>query len=199
MNLATAENEVIESDLEVLLESESDAEDESSANALTEAEREHYESIKGLAEEVNAATIKHESAKHRSKVAKESLEDLQAQLSTLINSGPRIPDPQKQLPFSELGSESAELDADPDAWKRVDIQIVLKLTDSQREKLEAAGITTVGRLEFVRAGQDSDFPRGLRSIKGFGDKTIDAIENDIVNWLAKNVRESEANATDSEE
>ena len=33
---------------------------------------------------------------------------------------------------------------------------------------------------------------GLRSVKGIGEKTVDAIENDVLEWLAKNAREPEA-------
>jgi hypothetical protein len=65
----------------------------------------------------------------------------------------------------------------------------LKLTAKQREKLEEIGIKTVGQFEFLRAGNDPVYPDGLRSVKGFGAATVDAFENDIVNWLAANARE----------
>ena len=157
---------------------------------LTHAERQHYEEIKRLNKAVATAQRIYDRKKADAKFAKDDLEELSVELSDLITSGPSMPDLQQHLPFPELGTESPEAKVDPDAWKSTPITDVLKLTTAQREKLEAAGITTVGRLEMVRGGQDPDFPRGLRSIKGFGERTVDAIENDVVEWLSKNLREA---------
>lgn len=159
---------------------------------LSEAERKHYEAIKRANIEVANAQSIYDRANSAAKAAKKELELAGLELSTLISDGPQLPNPQMELPFDDpdSGDEPA---VNPDAWKETPIGDVLKLTASQREKLEAAGIATLGRFEFVRAGSDPDFPRGLRSIKGFGEKTIDAMENDVVEWLAKNVREAEEN------
>lgn len=146
--------------------------------ALTAAEREHYERIKMLNTEVHEASYLHDMAKSKAKVAKEHLESLQAELSSLISEGPRKPDPQKELPFTE-----------PSEWESTPIEEVLQLTAKQHEKIEAAGVKTIGEFERLRGGQNPDYPNGLRSIKGFGDATIDAMENDVVEWLAKNARE----------
>ena len=119
--------------------------------------------------------------------AKKELELASLELSTLISDGPQVPkpaDPQKELPFGD--------NPEHDAWKAVLIGDVLQLTAAQMEKLESAGITTLGRMEFVRGGGDPDYPRGLRSIKGIGEKTVDAIENDVVEWLSKNAREPDS-------
>ncbi len=190
MNIATSENEVIESDIEVMLEQESE-QDESpegiSDAEFSEAERDHYESIKRANLEVSIAQAAFDKANSVAKAAKKDLELASLELSTLISDGPQIPkppDPQKELPFSDDSP-------DPEAWKSVLIGDVLKLTSSLTEKLESAGITTIGRLEFVRGGGDPDYPRGLRSIKGIGEKTVDAIENDVIEWLATNAREAE--------
>ncbi|HQZ67175.1 MAG TPA: hypothetical protein PLY87_18915 [Planctomycetaceae bacterium] len=167
--------------------SEADAVEGISDAEFSEAEREHYEAIKNANLEVSIAQAAYDRANSIAKSAKKELELASLELSTLISDGPQIPsppDPQKKLPFSD---ESP----DPDAWKSVPIGDVLKLTAAQSEKLESAGITTIGRLEFVRGGGDPDYPRGLRSIKGIGERTVDAIENDIIDWLAANVRESE--------
>jgi len=66
------------------------------------------------------------------------------------------------------------------------------------EKLEEIGIKTVGQFEFLRAGNDPCYPDGLRSVKGFGAATVDAFENDIVNWLAANAREKEPKGDEPE-
>lgn len=151
---------------------------------FSEAEHEHYLAIRHANQKVMAAQNEYDRVSGIAKAAKKELELASLELSTLISDGPQIPkppDPQKHFPFQ-----------DAESWKDVLVSDVLKLTDAQKEKLSSADITTMGRLEFVRAGRDPFFPNGLRSIKGFGEKTIDAIENDIVEWLAKNVREQES-------
>lgn len=188
MNIATQENEVIESDMESMLEGESDAD----AGGITDdefshAERDHYESIKRANLEVSIAQSAYDRANGIAKAAKKDLELASLELSKLISDGPQVPSPQKELPFPD------DSPANPD-WQLTPITDVLKLTQTQREKLEAAGITTIGRLEHVRGGQDPDYPRGLQSIKGFGEKTIDAIENDVIEWLCRNAREPEDNS-----
>jgi len=187
MNIAAQENEVIESDMESMLESESDAD----AGGITDdefshAERDHYEAIKAANLEVSIAQSAYDRANGIAKAAKKDLELASLELSTLISDGPQVPSPQKELPFPDESTSPAN------DWQLTPITDVLKLTQTQREKLEAAGITTIGRLEHVRGGQDPDYPRGLQSIKGFGEKTIDAIENDVIEWISKNAREEES-------
>lgn len=167
--------DVIETDLEVMLEEESDAEE------MSAAELEHYHQIIRVNQDVRLAEREFDNAKAVAKCAKESLEIHQSRLSNLISDGPEKPDPQQELPF-----------ADESDWESVPVTDAVKLTEAQADRLEAAGIKTMGRLEFVRGGNDPDYPRGLRSIKGFGEKTIDAIENDIVEWLGKHLRPEDA-------
>lgn len=198
MNIATEENEVIEDDIESVLEGESEAdakENQPSEPAVgitdaefSQAEHDHYEAIKRANTEVQIAQREYDRANGIAKAAKKELELASLELSTLISDGPQIPtqpSPQMELPFADPDAP------DPDAWKSVPVEDVLTLTESQKDKLFAADITTLGRLEFVRGGGDPDFPRGLRSIKGFGEKTIEAMENDVVEWLSKNVRQPE--------
>lgn len=149
---------------------------------MSAAEYKHYHKICRLNDEVRIAEREFDNAKAVAKCKKETLEIHQARLSNLISDGPEIPDPQMELPF----------DDDRRNWDQVPVTDAIKLTESQADKLESAGIKTMGRLEFVRGGNDPDYPRGLRSIKGFGEKTIDAIENDIVEWLSKNLKPSES-------
>jgi hypothetical protein len=158
---------------------------------LNEFEREHYEDILRLNRDVKLAQMKYDIAKGEAKAKKEELECLSLELSNLIADGPRKPDPQKELPFS--GDESGDFRN----WDLCPITEALKLTTKQREKLEEIGIKTVGQFEFLRAGNDPVYPDGLRSVKGFGAATVDAFENDIVNWLAANAREKEPE-TDAE-
>lgn len=156
---------------------------------LTDAERDHYERIKELNTAVGEATYKYEVANAKAKVAKKNLESLQTELSDLITEGPQRPSPQKELPFDqEQQPEAEKFD-----WESTPITDALKMTPKQQEKLDSIGIKTVGQFEFLRAGRDSRYPDGLRSIKGFGPATVDAFENDIVNWLAANAREKEPN------
>lgn len=151
---------------------------------LNEAEREHYQEILRLNREVKEKQYKYELAKAEAKCCKEDLDCASMELSTLIADGPRKPDPQQELPFGEAAS------TDFKDWDLAPITEALKLTAKHREKLEEIGIRTVGQFEFLRAGNDPVYPDGLRSIKGFGSATIDAMENDIVNWLTKHAREA---------
>jgi len=144
---------------------------------LSGIEKVHYDEIKSLNLLVNEACNEHDIKKHEAKAAKDHLEGLQHRLSQLISEGPRRPDPQKELPFEE--------------WQNVPISDVLNLTPKQLEKLDEAGVKTAGQFENLRAGKVDGYPDGLRSVKGFGDKTIDAMEEDMVNWLAANAREEE--------
>lgn len=175
----------------VMSEEESDKAECERIHILNEAEYDHYIEIVSANEWVADATSAHESAKRRAKCAKEDLDEASQSLSALISRGPKIPklpDPQKELPFAETAETEAESKID---WQFTPIGEALKLTAKQAEALDGAGIKTVGRFEHVRAGQDPDYPRGLRSIKGFGEKAVEAFENDIVNWLSMNAREPE--------
>ncbi len=169
---------VIEGDIETMLEAESDAE------GLDEIEREHYEQIKSLNILVGEAAYIHDIKKHEAKAAKDHWEGLQLRLSSLISEGPTKPDPQLELSFPE--------------WQEVSIEDVLKLTQKQAEKLLEIGVKTVGHFEDLRAGKIDGYPNGLLSVKGFGEKTIDAMENDIVEWLSKNARETESSESDND-
>lgn len=157
---------------------------EENETLMSELEREHYDDILRLNRNVKLSQMRYDIAKGEAKAKKEELECLSLELSNLIADGPRKPDPQKELPFE---TESG----DKPNWELTPITEALKLSPKQREKLEEIGIKTVGQFEFLRAGRDPIYPDGLRSIKGFGAATVDAFENDIVNWLGANAREPE--------
>lgn len=175
--------EVVEADFQIV----PDADD-----SLSELEREHYDEIIRLNREVKVAEREYYIAKGETKAKKEQLECLSLELSNLIADGPRKPDPQQELPFDAAES------GDFRNWDLVPITEALKLTAKQREKLEEIGIKTVGQFEFLRAGNDPCYPDGLRSVRGFGAATVDAFENDIVNWLAANAREKEPKGDEPE-
>lgn len=163
-----------------------DAEFQVVPDVMDELKREHYEEILRLNRDVKLAQMRYDIAKGDAKAKKEELECLSLELSNLIADGPQKPDPQKELPFAATES------GDKPNWELTPITEALKLTAKQREKLEEIGIKTVGQFEFLRAGRDPIYPDGLRSIKGFGAATVDAFENDIVNWIGANAREPEA-------
>lgn len=156
-----------------------------------ELKRVHYSEIVELHKKVREAEWDYATAKQHANTAKKSLEELQADLSLLIARGPKRPDPQRELPFGDDDSESDD-EPNPDWWRDVSIRDVLDLTDKQYEKLDGAGIRTFGRFEDVRAGQDSDYPRGLRSIKGVGEKSVDEWEEAVLKWWGRH-RQQAAN------
>ena len=160
-----------------------DAEFQVVPDIMDELKREHYEEILRLNRDVKLAQMRYDIAKGEAKAKKEELECLSLELSNLIADGPQKPDPQKELPFDAAES------GDHRNWDLTPITEALKMTAKQREKLEEIGIKTVGQFEFLRAGNDPCYPDGLRSIKGFGAATVDAFENDIVNWLHANRRQ----------
>jgi len=160
--------------------------------AMSQLELEHYHEIIRLNKEVKLKQYKYDAAKAEAKFCKEDLDCAAMELSTLIADGPQKPDPQKELPFAATES------GDKPNWELTPITDALKMTAKQREKLEEIGIKTVGQFEFLRAGNDPCYPDGLRSVKGFGAATVDAFENDIVNWLQVNAREKEAAADEPE-
>jgi hypothetical protein len=160
--------------------------------AMSQLELEHYHEIIRLNKEVKLKQYKYDAAKAEAKFCKEDLDCAAMELSTLIADGPQKPDPQKELPFAAADS------GDKPSWELTPITDALKMTTKQREKLEEIGIKTVGQFEFLRAGRDPVYPDGLRSVKGFGAATVDAFENDIVNWLQANAREPEPNENENE-
>lgn len=173
-------------------------------SALSEAEHEHYLAIIEANREVKAKQYAYDIANSGAKAAKKELELASLELSNLIAEGPQLPEkpsPQKELPFDQ--EQQPEVEPEPEAekfdWESAPLTDALKMTPKQQEKLDSIGIKTVGQFEFLRAGRDSMYPDGLRSIKGFGPATVDAFENDIVNWLAANAREKEPSSAESDD
>ena len=66
-----------------------------------------------------------------------------------------------------------------DKWRQCGIDR-LNLAASINAKLAEADVLTIGDLEDLRAG------KGLRSIAGIGQATVDKIENAVIDWLSEN-------------
>lgn len=154
--------------------------------SLSQRERQYLQDIVALNAEVLAAHSEYEMRKSVATDVKRRLERLQLELSDRIAAGPNT---QQELPFT--------YDDDDEQWQDVPISDVLTLTDKQFEKLEDAGVRTVGQFETLRSGQVDGFPDGLRSIKGVGQKTVDAWEDQIVEWLSANARSNNGDDTDA--
>lgn len=105
---------------------------------------------------------------------------------------------QARLPL-EAGDTPDPSEAPPadDAWKDRPIR-ELELSPGILTKLEELGIDTIGKLEHLRAGKDPDYPRGLNSVKGFGEAKITLIEDAVCNWLDRN-RDTNLHALAAEE
>ena len=149
---------------------------------VAEFRQAHYDQICRLNDECLQAGYAYEDKKVEANHAKKHYELLQNKLNSLIAQGPN---PQRELPFADPDGPA------PEAWKDVPISEAIQMSEKQAEKLEAAGIKTVGQFEHLRSGQMEGFPDGLRSVKGVGEKTVDEWENQILDWMSVNAREVE--------
>lgn len=69
--------------------------------------------------------------------------------------------------------------ADPNAWRKEPIES-LGLPPKLTDRLEEAGISTIGELEDKRGSRD-----GLRGISGIGPAKVTVIEDAVIGWLSK--------------
>jgi hypothetical protein len=138
---------------------------------LTELEHEHYEEIKELNNEFREEYSEWECLKDKTGSAKKRVDEISKRLSYLIARGP---DYQKKLPFEDAEAGESL------GWRDQLIAGELGLTAKVLEKLEEAGVTTIGELEDLRGGA------GLRSIGGIGVATADKIEAQVLEWLTEN-------------
>lgn len=122
----------------------------------------HYEQILDLNVRVQVARQQWEEAKGEASYKRKQFDMLADRLSELIAAGP---DWQRRL-FADDADEDLS-----DSWREVRIEEALALTPKQIERLDEAGITTIGQLEDLRAGA------GLTSIGGIGQGTADKIED----------------------
>jgi hypothetical protein len=138
---------------------------------MTELEYEHYETIKERNSEVARLLLEWTQLKGDASEAKKEYDQAVSELTYLISRGP---DNQRKLPFTD------STDGESLAWREQDIAGSLGLTAKVLEKLEDAGVRTIGELEDLRAGA------GLTSIGGIGQATADKIEEQVLEWLTEN-------------
>lgn len=165
------------------------ANEEKTPQEMSDLKQKHYDAICSLNLKVQQARIVYEDVKAEAESEKRRYESLQEQLNSLISQGAN---PQRELAFPEHAAEEPK----PEAWKDVPISEVIVLTPKQIEKLEAAGVTTMGQFEHLRSGQMDGYPDGLKSVKGVGQKTVDEWEEQALKWLFVNNREPEKEGTD---
>jgi len=144
---------------------------------ISDLEREHYEAIIELNEEFIRGNNKYLCLKEESSTAKKRVDAVAHELSMLIAHGP---DNQRKLPFLQRNGYDQAEEADTLGWREQSIAGSLGLTAKILEKLEDAGVTTIGELEDLRAGA------GLRSVGGIGEATADKIEAQVLEWLTEN-------------
>lgn len=152
----------------------------------------HYEAIKE--KETEVAELEHYviDLTYQLKQAKKRFDGAVSELRYLISRDPLyvppvVDDPQMKLEFDE----------EYDKRLQAPITEALSLSEKQLEKLESAGVKTVGDFENLRGGQNKDYPRGLSDVKGVGQATIDKWENDIVAFLQVNVPKQEEQPEES--
>jgi hypothetical protein len=138
---------------------------------MTELEHDHYEEIKELNNEFREEYSEWEFLKDKTGAAKKRVDEIGKRLSYLIARGP---DNQQKLPFVD------STDGNSLEWREQDIAESLGLAAKVLEKLEDAGVRTIGELEDLRAGA------GLTSIGGIGQATADKIEEQVLEWLTEN-------------
>jgi hypothetical protein len=138
---------------------------------MTELEYEHYETIKERNAEVARLLLEWTQLKGDASEAKKEYDQAVSELSYLISRGP---EKQQKLPFVD------STDGESLAWRDIMVEESLGLTAKILEKLEDAGVRTIGELEDLRAGA------GLTSIGGIGQTTADKIEEQVLEWLSEN-------------
>lgn len=161
-------------------QAEAKSADDSPVHAI---ELQHLEEIRKLNRELTEATREFESSKADASAKKKFVDELGKRLSYLISRGPEFQ--QKLLFAASEKSDQAEPVTPPatqpdNSWRNAPVADALSLTAKQLERLEEAGVRTIGQLEDLRGGD------GLGSIHGFGQATVDKIEDQVLEWLSEN-------------
>lgn len=147
--------------------------------AKTEKEKPLSQYLNELEDACKAAENDWQSAKKEASELKKVFEAAVLRLRGAV----RASKAEEPLFAQPTEAESAIKDSDPpppsNDWRKAGID-VLGLTAKQQEKLVAKEIYTIGDLEDLRGG------KGLRSINGIGQATVDKIEDALLEWLSAN-------------
>ncbi|MCR9294652.1 MAG: hypothetical protein NXI32_18195 [bacterium] len=137
-----------------------------------EKEHEHLEAVKALEARLCMAEADEAEAKARHQESKKKVERLKDELRAVVKEGPPKPDPQGELPFVE--DEIPYLDDDEEAVSDAVSAVIddLDLTQGQKEKLAAAGCSSLADVVNLAKGNNPDYPDGLKGINGFGASAI---------------------------
>ena len=154
--------------------------------------------IRAISDELAEAALERLEAESRFKAAKNREKAIVEQLSEVMKEGPRVmplfdqpsghgvevadsvaPDAQT---WAESGGPVVIEPRTDDAWRSVHIS-ELQLKPKLQERLEEAGVDTIGRLEDLRA----EISQGREKWpKGIGKAKITEIEDAVIAWLSKN-------------
>ena len=154
--------------------------------------------IRAISDELAEAELERLEAESRFKAAKNREKAIVEQLSEVMKEGPRVmplfdqpsghgvavadsvaPDAQT---WAESGGPVVIEPRTDDAWRSVHLS-ELNLKTKLQERLEEAGIETIGRLEDLRA----EISQGREKWpKGIGKAKITEIEDAVIAWLSKN-------------
>lgn len=168
----------------VLEDQDQDRELNQAEDLVRKREEEHYSEIKELNKSFVTAHQRWEILKDQTSGAKKYCDELGKRLSNLIAQGPdyqlKLDLDGKQSDLVDQADETDQAEVVSNAWREVPVVDALGLTSTQYDKLEGEGILTMGQLEDFRAD------KGLQSIKGFGEKAVTKIEDQILDWLQDN-------------
>lgn len=159
--------------------------------------------IRAISDELAEAALERLEAESRFKAAKNREKAIVEQLSEVMKEGPRVMplfDRQPEHPEQQPGQDAAESVAPDaqtwaestqpvvielltdDAWRSVCLT-ELNLKPKLQERLEEAGVDTIGRLEDLRG----EISQGREKWpKGIGKAKITEIEDAVIAWLSKN-------------
>lgn len=152
-----------------------EAQKEILAASVTASKDPFIDHLSKLEDECAAAETAYEQLSKQAKNAKKFFETKVAALRHAVQ------DAKQPLPlFEQTIAAPKPAEPVPDtAWRQVGID-KLGLTAKVNEKLAGRDVLTIGDLEDLRGG------KGLMSIDGIGQATVDKIEDKLLDWLSEN-------------
>ena len=188
---AVAEPEVAEA--EAVQSEQSDTQKDTSA--ISQIERQWIDELQAAQRHADKLDFVRQNAESEAKRAKKNHEAAVDALQEIIRRGPSS---QLPLDFKDGAPEQTDEDRYHAKLLLTPITEALQLTAKQLEKLEEAGVKTVGDFESLRAGKLKDYPGGLSDLPRVGETTIDKWEDEILEWFDAKQTERD-NSEDAEE